>query len=154
MTRRRSCPRTPELFNWTPPDPVVSFAPERVRAASLANELSRVISETLSECSDDRNFVAARMSAFLGQDVSINMLDKYASEAAEDHIMNLVRFVAFLHVTNDRRPLQHIAAMFGWMVIPDDYREVIELAQEQEAQRLQERRIRQLRQSAKKKGVL
>jgi len=57
------------------------------------------------------------MSAYLGEDVSENMLNAYASEARDEHIISLVRLIALIHATRDRRPLELIASMFGWAVI-------------------------------------
>jgi hypothetical protein len=153
---RRISPSTGQysLLDWTPPEPVITFAPERVKAASLANEMSRVISETLTDCTMPRDQVAQRMSDYLGTPITLNMLDKYASEAAEEHVMNIVRYIAFLIVTGDRRPLQHIAEMIDCIVVPASYRKLIDLARDEEALRLINKRIRRTRHEAKTEGTL
>lgn len=151
---RRPCVNTANLFEWHPPEPVVTFEPARIRAASLANEISRAISVALSECEIGREEIAQKMSDFLGQPVSLNMLDKYASEAAEEHIINLVRFYALVEATRDIRLVQNIAEKLDCIVVPKAYRIVIELAREEERERLRQKRIRGLRHAAKAEGVL
>lgn len=151
---RRPCTATISLFDWQPPQAVKRFEEHRVRSASLAGEVSRWLAETLSECEDDRPTIAQKMSDYLGTEISVNMLDKYASEAAEEHIINLVRFIALIIVTNDRAPLHHIAEKIGCIVIPAEYKDLIDLAQREENLKREERKVRALRYSAKKKGLL
>jgi hypothetical protein len=127
MSRRRSrCNTTDDLLSWVAPQPVKAFAPERVRAASLSATLSRGVSEALKGRSRDQ--VAQEMSDYLGETISTNMLDKYASEAAAEHVVNMVRFIALIHATKDRRLLQLIAEPFGWSVVEQRHLDAIELA--------------------------
>lgn len=127
MARRRNrCRDTDDLLAWVAPQPVKAFAPERVRAASLAATLSRGVSEALKGRS--REHVAQEMSAYLGAPVPANILDKYASEAAEEHVINVVRFVALIHATRSRELLQLIAEPFGWAVVEQRHLDAIELA--------------------------
>ncbi len=153
MTRRPH-PAQLDFKDWTPPDPVVAFAPERIRAASLSSEAAKVISETLAASELGREGVAAAMSAYLGREISLNMLDKYASEAAEDRQMNVVILAALIAVTDDRRVLQWLAEKQGWIVVPDRYRTVIELAQREEAIRRDKRVVKALRRDAISGGIL
>jgi hypothetical protein len=127
MSRRRSrCNTTDDLLSWVAPQPVKAFAPERVRAASLGATLSRGVSEALKGRSRDQ--VAQAMSDYLGEVISTNMLDKYASEAAAEHVVNVVRFMALIYATKDRRLLQLIAEPFGWSVVEQRHLDAIELA--------------------------
>jgi hypothetical protein len=60
--------------------------------------------------------------------VSENMLNAYASQAREDHVISLVRFVALIEVTRDRRLLEMLAERFGWTVIDKKFLPLIDLA--------------------------
>jgi hypothetical protein len=129
MSRRRSrCSTTDDLLSWVAPQPVKAFAPERVRAASLGSTIARGVSEALKGSGRSRDQVAQEMSDYLGETISTNMLDKYASEAAAEHVVNIVRFIALVHATRDRRLLQLIAEPFGWAVIEQRHLDAIELA--------------------------
>lgn len=126
MARQRHDSRTLDLLGWQPPAPVKRFAEEKVRAATLRGAIARAVSAALKECGKPREQVAQEMSAYLGEEMTQNMLDAYASEAREEHVISLVRFVALLHVTGDQRLLQVIAELFGWAVIPQRYLPAIE----------------------------
>ena len=155
MSRRRARPAPgPDLFSWTPPKVVAAYAPERVRAASLAASLSKAVSASLRECGRDRAQVAREMSAYLGENVSADVLDKYASEAAESHIINVVRFIGLLAATRDRRLLELIAAQFDWAVIERKYLPAIDYATLLEQRAELDRAADHMRRTLKTSGVL
>lgn len=139
--RRRPCHDTGDLLAWAPPQPVKAFAPERVRAASLGATLARGVSEALKGAGRSRDQVAEEMSAYLGETVTTNVLDKYASEAAAEHVINIVRFIALIHATRDRRLLQLIAEQFDWAVVEQRHVDAIELAAQLEHRSELDRRI-------------
>lgn len=118
-----------DLLSFQPANPVVSFAYQDVRATTLGKTIAKAISAALKSCSRSREDVADQMSGYLGEDVSKNMLDAYASESRTGHVISLVRFVALVSVTGDRRLLDLVAAQFGWAVIDRRYLKVIETAQ-------------------------
>ena len=126
--RRRSCSQTADLLAWRPVHPVRSYEAASVRAASLAAQISKAIGQSLKSCGKPREAVAADMSTYLGEAVSTAVLDKYASESAEAHIVNVVRFVGLIHATRDRRLLQLIAEHFDWAVVEKRHLAAIELA--------------------------
>lgn len=128
MRRRRSCSNTPDLLSWQPPQPVRAFDAVTVRAASLAAQISKAIGLSLKSCGKTRDAVAAEMSSYLGELVSTTVLDKYASESAEAHIINVVRFISLIHATRDRRLLQLIADHFDWAVVEKRHLAAIDLA--------------------------
>lgn len=113
----RAEPIQPDLLDWQPPEPVTRYDDRAIRATSLAGRMCRAVAETLRSCEMPRPEVARRMGDYLGQMVSRPMLDAYASEARERHQISVVRLIALLHVTRDRRLLNSIAEMFGWAVI-------------------------------------
>jgi hypothetical protein len=146
-----------DLLSWQPPAPVARFEPDRVRAASLPAKITRLVAEVLREqkaAGRERDQVAEAMSAYLGEAVSLNVLNSYASEAREEHIINLPRFIALLAVTQDKRPLHELAALFGWAVIDRKFLPVIELAALREHQDDVKRRTDALRHQARLTGAL
>ncbi|HEY9081304.1 phage regulatory CII family protein [Magnetovibrio sp.] len=122
MAKKPAPSTLPSLLLWTPPhDVVVRFKDERVRTATLRSQLSRAVSETLTDADATRDEIAQKMSEWLGENVSKEMLDNYASEAKEDHAISLPRAIALIEVTGDVRLLQLIAEMFGHVVIESRY---------------------------------
>ena len=76
-----------------------------------------------------REQIAAKMSEWLGKDVSKHMLDAYASEAREEQTIPFLRVLALLHVTGDVRLLQLGAELFDHSVIDDKYLPWVEVGQ-------------------------
>lgn len=150
----RPAPGQASLFDWTPPATVAQFDEAHIRAATLNGRVSRAISTALKECSEPRAAIAQRMSAFLGETVSKNMLDAYASQARDDHSITAVRFIALVHATGDRRLLELFAGQFGWAVIDRKYLPLIDLAALQEKQDELRRQSDALRRQARSGGAL
>lgn len=144
----------PDLLDWQPPAVVARFEPARVKGATWEMRFARAVSETLHDCGLGREEVAARMSAFLGERVSVNMLNAYASTARPEHRLTLGRLLALLHATGDRRLLEMIGAECGWAVVERKFLPLIELAAVQEAEARLKRRANQLRAKAAAEGAL
>lgn len=135
MSRRARDPYTKDLLAWQPPEPVVRFAPDQVRAASVDQQLCKAMKVALFDSKLDRDWVAARMSDFLGERISLAMLNAYVSPARDTHQISVVRFLALVHVTQDRRLLELLADPMGWSVVDERYADVIaevELAEKRE----------------------
>lgn len=129
-------PQQLDLLNdWTPPEATVAFDESRVRAADLKARISLAVAAAMKDCPHDRKRIAKEMSLYLGEDVSMNMLNAYASQARDAHRIPLERFVALIHVTRDRRLLELVAEMFRWTVIDVRHLPLIELAALRERQR-------------------
>jgi hypothetical protein len=143
-----------ELLDWTPPEPTVRFEPEQVRAATLAHLVSRAVSAALRGTSLSRDEIAKRMGDFLGATVSVNILNRYASPESEEHAISLVRFIALLHATRDRRLLELLAEPMGWTVIERKYLPMIELASVRERQLELKQHADALRRKAVQEGAL
>lgn len=141
-----------DLLGWTAPRPVARFKAERVRAASLLGRVARAVAETLKGAS--RKSVAELMSTHLGEPVTRNMLNAYASEAREGHVISLSRLVALIHATHDRRLLQVIADEFGWVVVDAKYLPTIELASLREHEDDVRRRRQRLQAVTRAMGAL
>lgn len=129
MKRRRAAPDPSQLslLEWQPARVVQRFAAEMVRAASLAARLCRGLKLSLADSQMSRSDVAAQMSDYLGETVTEAMLNAYVSEARNAHVINAVRFVAFLSVTQDPRPLNALLEDLGWVVIDKKYLPWIEV---------------------------
>ncbi|NIX75417.1 DNA transposition protein [Microvirga terricola] len=151
---RRRCPDTNDLLAWEAPQPVKAFQPETIRAASLGAQLSKAISRALKECGKTRDQVVKDMSSYLGSRLTEDMLNKYASEAAEDQIINVVRFIGLIHVTRDRRLLQMVASHFGWAVVEEKHVDAIKLAVMLEEREAMNRNIEATRRNLQSKGGL
>lgn len=81
-------------------------------------EIAHVMSEAIKACAKDRYQIAADMSRLLGREVSLNTLDKYTSEAAEDHIPNLETAIAFDAATEQTALACFFAGKLGCRVLP------------------------------------
>lgn len=129
MARPRDL-KTLDMFSeWQPPEVVQRFEDVRVRASTLRQKLALGVAETLKGSDLERPDIAEKMADWLGEDVSKNLLDRYASQAAEEHVIPLLRLIALIHVTGDVRILQMIAEMFGHSVVEDRFLPWIEVGQ-------------------------
>lgn len=117
------------LFGWTPTDPVARYDAPATQAANLRDRISRAVSVTLKECNRPREEIAQAMSDWLGEDVTKNMLDAYASQAKTAHTISYDRALGLWHVTSDARLHQLGAEQFGHSVIHDRYLPWVEVGQ-------------------------
>jgi len=153
----RPIPCQPDLLSWSPPEVVARFADERVRAVTLAGKIARSVAEALRDAAAagvDRAEIARRMGAFLSEEISLHMINAYASQAREDHVISLSRFLALLHATGDRRLLEMLAEPLGWAVIEQKFLPLIELAAVQERQDELRHHADALRRKARQRGSL
>lgn len=81
-------------------------------------EIAHVMGEAVRHCQKDRYQIAADMSRLLGREVSVNTLDKYTSEASEDHIPNLETAIAFDAATEQTALASLFAEKLGCRVLP------------------------------------
>lgn len=128
MARARSDHKTLDLLSWQPSSPKVErFDEQTVRAATINGKVALAVSRILADAKAreneplEREDVARRMSEFLGEEVSKNMLDAYASQSRQDHKISVVRAVALMHATQDFRLLTLLAEEIGLTVIPRKY---------------------------------
>jgi hypothetical protein len=81
-------------------------------------EIAHVMGEAIKSCAKDRYQIAADMSRLLGREISLNTLDKYTSEASEDHIPNLETAIAFDAATEQMALANLFASKLGCRVLP------------------------------------
>lgn len=103
MTRRRDTD-TADLFRDYTPAPVVErFSEDRVRAARCSARIARAVAEAIKQSRKSRPDVAKAMSEYLGEDISVAMLDQYTSTANERNNIPAHRLMALIAVTGDVR---------------------------------------------------
>lgn len=147
----------PSLLDWKAPEPVRRFDAARVRAATLRDQIARGIAAALKDADSAgivREEIAQRMSEFLGERVSLNMLNAYASQAREDHVISVTRLLALLHATRDQRLAELLVEPLGWAVIDRKFLPLVELAAVREHADELQRRAKHLRRQARHGGVL
>ena len=128
MPPRATHPDQMDLLAWQAPEVVRAFPPELVRGASFEARIARAVSVALTDCGTPRAEIADRMSGYLGQKVSLAMLNAYASAAREEHTISLPRFLALMHATGDQRLLELLAEPFGLAVVERKHLPLIEMA--------------------------
>lgn len=132
MAKRRD-PDTLDIFrDYMPPEVAVRFEPEVAKGGTLDVKIARVLSEAMARSKKPRDRIADEMSAYLGQRITENMLDSYASPARKDHKITLERFIALIEVTECHELLGFVAEFSGFVAVPARYAEVIQLWQADE----------------------
>lgn len=129
MARYRD-PLTKDLFEWQPPTVAVGYSPEVTGRGRLDSRIARLVGQALRDARDagrDRADVASRISDYLGRPVSEAMLNKWSSEAAEDHRIPLDAFIGLIEATEALDLLGFMPGLFGMAVIRDEYAELIRL---------------------------
>lgn len=111
--RRASIDLTGDLFASIP-QPM----PHTPGSWNFRREIAIVMGDAIKACHKDRWQIAADMSRLLGREVSVNTLDKYTSEASEDHIPNLETAIAFDAATEQTALASMFASKLGCRVLP------------------------------------
>lgn len=111
--RRQQDKMTLDMFEGIPKAHPPTPGAWRFRA-----EIAHAMGEAIKACSKDRHRIAFDMSRLLGREVSINTLDKYTSEASEDHIPNLETAIAFDAATEQTCLASLFASKLGCRVLP------------------------------------
>ena len=125
-------PHARDLSAWEADPVTVGYGDDVAGRGSLGNRIARLVSRALRDAKDDglaRPDVAQRMGVYLGRPIALASLDKWASEAAEEHRIPLDAFVALIEVTGQHKLLGFLPTMFGFAVVPARYVAMIELQQ-------------------------
>lgn len=123
MAKARGDRLTSDLLSWEPPKVAAGFEDGAVRGSRIGNQISQVVRLALD--GHDRAAIADRMSEELGYPVSLHMIEKYASEAAEAHKITLERFIALVEATGCIDALGFIAKRFDRIVVPRKFQAII-----------------------------
>ena len=130
MKRRRD-PLTGDLFTWEPPQVAVGYSEDVVGRGALDNQIARLIGRALRDTRDEgkgsRADVARTISAELNRPVSEAMLNKWSAEASGEHRIPLDAFIALIKATDANALLGFIPSLFGFVVVPERYADIIEL---------------------------
>lgn len=129
MAKRPKNDRQMDLLSWERGEVIERFDDHSVQAASMRARIAKAISVMLTDTLYSRKEVAERMTDWLGEKVTENMLNAYASEARSDHSVSFLRMLALVHVTEDTRLLQIAAELVGHSVISDRYLPWVEVGQ-------------------------
>jgi len=117
---------TLDMFREFAPPPVVArFDEALVRASNERGRVARAVAATLREQDDRRAAIAAEMSEYLGERVSEAMLNRYASQGAEEHAIPAHRLIALAVITGDARLLNALLADTGMIAIAAKYEALI-----------------------------
>ncbi len=81
-------------------------------------EIAHAMGEAIRASGHDRYQIAADMGRLLGREVSVNTLDKYTSEAAEEHHPSLETAIAFDAATGQMALVSLFAEKLGGRVLP------------------------------------
>lgn len=134
-------PFTLDMFtDWEPPEVAVGLPEAAARGGVLSSRIARAVSHALKATALSRDEVAQGMSEYLGESVTKNMLDAYASQARTDHRITLERFMALIEVTGKQGLIGFVAEEFGLIAVPARYRDLIELHFIEEQQKRLEQR--------------
>ncbi len=126
-------------------NPAPKYKPEDVRSATIKGKISLAVSRTLKDDPRTREEIAQAMSDWLGEKVSKEMLDAYASQARSKHKLTPDRMWALIEVTRDIRLLREMAESVGYVVMESWAAEWIELACLEERNKRDIERIAELR---------
>lgn len=103
---------------------------------TIGYRIARLVARAMRDAKDDdglsRAQLAEKMSAILDRPVREATLDKWASEAAEEHRIPLDAFVALIEATGQHKLLGFLPTLFGFAVVPVRFVDMIELQQLQE----------------------
>ena len=131
-------PSVPLLKTWETEPVAIGYGEDVAGRGPLGNRIARVVSQALRDAKDadlPRAEVARRMAEHLGRPVPATTIDKWASEAAEDHRIPLDCFVALIKATGQHALLGFLPGLFGYAVVPARYIDLIELTQLEEQER-------------------
>lgn len=96
-------------FVFDPPPPATGDA----CLAGIEQRGCRMVGTMLNSDGRSREELAAKVSEFLGEDVSRQMLDAYASPAREGHKVPMSRFLAIVAVTGRHDLLDRLLREIG-----------------------------------------
>lgn len=129
MMGARRDDRTLDLLGWEPPDFVQAFQPHTVKAPNFRDQMALAVARTLADSPMPREEIAARMSVWMGEKLTVNMLNNYASQGCAEHTISANRLEALCAITGDTRPLQLMAEALGCIVIEKKWQGAIREAQ-------------------------
>lgn len=108
----------------------LGYSADVIGRGRLDNKIARLISHALRDAREDqglsRDEIAARISKYLGREVTSATLYKWTSEGSETHRIPLDAFIALVDATDAKDLLGFVPGEFGLTVIEDEYADLIE----------------------------
>lgn len=148
--------KTMDMFSDYTPATMVSatFNADQIRGENFSVKLSHGIAAAMSDCPRSRDEILNDMRSYLGPEsagnVSVNILNAWASETRADQQPNPTRLMALLDSTKDMRLLNLFAEPNGWAVIDKKYLPAIREAMIADEIERKEKELDLLEQSRKK----
>ncbi len=145
--RDRKDDLTMDLLKWEPPKVAVAVEQAVSGHGQLQNRIARLVGHALRNgVIKDRHVIASEIGEYLGRKVSKDILDKWASEGAENNRIPFDAMIALVDVTGVTDLLGFMPEMFGMVVVPERYATIIELHQIEEHEDALERHAHELNQ--------
>lgn len=130
MKKRRDTLTLDIFRDYTPVEVAARIDPDVSKGGTLDVKIARVLAHAMQKSDMSRAQIADAMSDHLGQRVTENMLDCYASSARRDHKITLERFIALLEVTDCYELLAFVCDFAGFVAVPERYADIIEIWRE------------------------
>ena len=126
MAKARGDKLTGDLLSWEPPKVAPRYEETRVRAASLAGKVCRVLAEALKEDGRSREEIAIALSDYLGEAISKGSIDTWTAEAREGNNIPAYRFFALAQILGSSEMLNELLADTNMIVVDQKYQPLIE----------------------------
>ena len=101
------------------PDPIAipAAAPAAPGSLDCRREVALLMSEAIKRSTYDRIDIAARMTRFLGEEITLSMLNAWTAESRDEHVINYVRAIAFDLATEQKALANFSAAKLGGQIL-------------------------------------
>jgi len=101
------------------PDPIAipAAAPAAPGSLDCRREVALLMSEAIKRSTYDRIDIAARMTRFLGDEITLSMLNAWTAESRDEHVINYVRAIAFDLATEQKALANFSAAKLGGQIL-------------------------------------
>lgn len=136
----------PDQFGFSFEPPRYSSLPAGL--AGLERQISSAVGMILNSDARSRAVIAAEISDQLGETVSADMLNAYASPAREGHKVIMSRFLALIAVTKRHDVLDMLLREIGAAVLIDEELQTARIGQLELAIGEAQRELRKLKTSA------
>lgn len=121
-------PSLPGLLNDAPPIYTVDEQP--IKAATVKGKWSIAVSRALKRSMMSREEIAKQMSDYLGKPISIDVLNAYASQGRDTHVINLERLEALIVVTQDIELVAVFTGLIDHVPVHKNYAGHVEYARD------------------------
>lgn len=123
-------PHARDLSAYDPEPVTIGYGDDVAGRGALGNQIARLIGRALRDAKDagiDRAEVARRMTNRLVRPISVAQINKWTSEASEDHRIPIDAFAALIEATGQHALLGYLPGLYGYVVVPIRYVDMIEL---------------------------